>query len=129
MVSGRRNGKGTTRVGLIRLLVALHPKRWRQRYGEEFAALLEESQLTPRCVLDVIAHAAKLRARSHPRSLLLVSAMIASGCCEVVSLHAGLTANILWAPTNPLRALALFATLAPLGAFLVYSRRCRRHAT
>jgi len=27
-------------MDLIRFLIALHPRDWRERYGEEFAALL-----------------------------------------------------------------------------------------
>jgi hypothetical protein len=34
-------------MDLIRMLVALHPKDWRERYGEEFAALLQDTRLTP----------------------------------------------------------------------------------
>ena len=34
-------------MDLIRILVALHPKDWRERYGAEFAALLEDTRLTP----------------------------------------------------------------------------------
>ena len=32
---------------MIRLLVALYPKAWRRAYGEEYAALLEQTRLTP----------------------------------------------------------------------------------
>ncbi|HKF77803.1 MAG TPA: hypothetical protein VKF59_16805, partial [Candidatus Dormibacteraeota bacterium] len=35
-------------------LVALFPRSWRQRYGEEFEALLEEAGLSPRDLVDVL---------------------------------------------------------------------------
>lgn len=39
---------------LARMLVRLYPRWWRQRYGEEFTALLEEQPLRLRSVLDVL---------------------------------------------------------------------------
>jgi DnaJ homolog subfamily C member 28 len=35
-------------------LLALYPRRWRARYGEEFLALLEDTPLSPRMVLDCL---------------------------------------------------------------------------
>ena len=35
-------------------LLALYPRRWRARYGEEFQALLEDTPLSPRTVLDCL---------------------------------------------------------------------------
>jgi hypothetical protein len=52
---------------MIRLLVALYPRKWRDSFGEDFAALLEDTRLTPRAVFDVMAHAGKLHAGSHRR--------------------------------------------------------------
>src|SRR5437868_3004700 len=34
-------------------LLRLYPAAWRERYGEEFAALLEECRLTPLALLDI----------------------------------------------------------------------------
>jgi hypothetical protein len=34
-------------MGMIGLLVALYPRRWREEFGGEFAALLEQTRLTP----------------------------------------------------------------------------------
>ena len=39
---------------MTRVLLRLYPARWRERYGEEFAALLEERALGPFDVLDVL---------------------------------------------------------------------------
>jgi hypothetical protein len=63
---------------MIRLLVALYPRKWRATYGEEFAAFLADTRLTPRAVFDVVVSAGKLHA-------------------------ARLTANIAWAPSTPAR--------------------------
>jgi hypothetical protein len=111
------------------LLVALHPKPWRERYGDEFRVLLDDSGLTPRAVLDVLAHAAKLQVRERRTPVLVAGAIVASGTIEHFALRAGLTDNILWAPTTPRRALALAATLAPWAALLVRTHRRRRRPT
>jgi hypothetical protein len=37
-----------------RWLIALYPARWRDRYGAEFEALLEQEPITPSLVIDVI---------------------------------------------------------------------------
>jgi hypothetical protein len=42
------------KVRLIAALVSLYPASWRARYGDEFAALLEQTPLTPPVVLDVL---------------------------------------------------------------------------
>ena len=47
----------------MRWLLRLYPKAWRRRYGEEFAALLEEDRMTPAAVLDVIRGAFDARLR------------------------------------------------------------------
>jgi len=101
-------------MGMIRrLLVALYPRKWRATFGEEFAALLEDTRLTPRAVFDVLASAGKLHAASHQRLTLVLAALLWSYFTEYVSVRARLTANILWAPSTPARALALAATVAP----------------
>src|SRR6185437_2256850 len=51
-------------------LLRLYPRAWRQRYGPEFTALLEQQPLTPRSVLDVVRGAldAHWTARRRQRS-------------------------------------------------------------
>jgi DnaJ family protein C protein 28 len=44
-------------------LLALYPKAWRKRYGEEFLALLEETPLSPRAVADCLFGALDARLR------------------------------------------------------------------
>lgn len=43
-------------------LVGLYPARWRERYGTEFSALLEELPASPSVVLDVVVAAVGARA-------------------------------------------------------------------
>jgi hypothetical protein len=115
-------------MDLIRVLVALHPKDWRERYGEEFAALLEDTRLTPSAVGNVGAAAAGLRLRAHPGPLLLVTAILISVTCEVVAQRTGLAANILWLPADPLRALALLGAVGPWAALIIRTAARRRAA-
>jgi hypothetical protein len=100
-------------MGMIRLLVTLYPKKWRTTFGDEFAALLEDTRLTPRAVVDVVASAGRVHAASHRRLGLVVASLLWSGVMEYFSVRAGLTANVLWVPSTPARALALAATIGP----------------
>src|SRR3990170_4587919 len=52
---------------MIALLLRLYPARWRDRYGDEFAAVLEERPLGPFDVADVLLGA--LDAHLHLRGL------------------------------------------------------------
>ena len=115
-------------MGMIRLLVALYPRKWRATFGEEFAALLEDTRLTPRAVFDVVVNAGKLHAAGHRRLGFVLAPLLWSGCMEYLSVHARLTANIFWAPTTPVRALALAAATGPwLGfAAVIIARRLGR---
>ncbi len=107
---------------MIRMLLALYPKEWRRTYGEEFAALLEQTHFTPRVVLDVLAQACKRRADAHPSGLRMGEAVLVSLAVEVVARAAGLTANILWPPTTPARAAALLVLFAPWVALFIWTR-------
>lgn len=113
-------------MGMTRALVALYPRKWRAEFGDEFAALLDDTRLTPRAVADVIAQAGRLQAAAHRRLALVLATLLWSGCMEVLSVHARLTANILWAPTTPVRAIALAATVGPW-AVLAGTALARRH--
>lgn len=42
-----------SRPRLVRLILRLYPSGWRERYGEEYAAVLEQHRLDPRTLLDV----------------------------------------------------------------------------
>ena len=49
-------------ASLARALLRLYPRLWRQRYGDELAALLEEQPIRLRIVLDVVLGALSQRA-------------------------------------------------------------------
>jgi len=115
-------------MDLIRLLVALHPRDWRERYGTEFAALLADTRLTPSAVGNVARYAAGLRVRAHRGGLLLLAALVVSAGCAALARLTGLSANILWPPTTPLRALALLGTVGPWAALLIRARVRHRSA-
>jgi hypothetical protein len=115
-------------MGMIRLLVTLHPRKWRASFGDEFAALLEDSRLTPGAVFDVVMNAGKLHAASHRMLALVLAALSWSSCLVYLSVRARLTANVLWAPTTPARAMALAATIGPWLGFagVLITRRLNR---
>ncbi len=118
-------------MDLIRALIALHPRGWRERYGDEFAAMLEDTPLTPSVLADVCFLAAGLRIRAHLGVVTVAAAPLASALAEIVAYRAGLTANILWAPDSGPRALALVAVAGPWAAVLarvMVRRRSRSHA-
>jgi hypothetical protein len=120
------------------VLVALHPRDWREWYGAEFAALLEDTQLahtgladtglTPSAIADVAVQATGLRLRAHRARLPLVTAVLVSVTCEVVAQRTGLAANILWLPSDLLRALALLGAVGPWAALIVRTAARRRTA-
>jgi hypothetical protein len=100
-------------MGVIRFLVLLYPKKWRRSFGEEFAALLEDTRLTPGVIFDAMIQAGTLQVKVHRRATLAIASLAWSAGFEYISVHARLTANILWAPTNLERGLALLATIGP----------------
>ena len=53
----------------MNILVRLYPAAWRERYGEEFAALLEERPLSPFDVIDIAFGAIDARVRPHDLAL------------------------------------------------------------
>lgn len=112
---------------MIRFLVALYPKAWRRVYGEEFAALLEQTRLTPRAVLDVLAQAVTRHASVRRIWLAIGAAVLVSAGVEIFAKKTGLTSNILWLPTDLARAVALLALVAPGIAVVAWARRDRAH--
>jgi hypothetical protein len=112
-----------------RLFLALYPRKWRARHGDEFAALLEDTPLTVAAVIDVLCHAIGLHLKARPRRAQIAGVALATAAVEIMASRAGLTDNILWAPTTPLRTLALTAVLTPtaLVAASAARRRIRRH--
>ena len=48
-----------------RWLVRLYPRAWRERYGAEMSAMLEEIPLTPAAIVDLVAGAIDARVAPH----------------------------------------------------------------
>lgn len=46
-------------------LVRLYPRAWRERYGAEMSAMLEQMSLTPAAVIDLVAGAVDARVAPH----------------------------------------------------------------
>lgn len=105
-----------------RLLVRLYPRDWRDEFGDGFAALLEESELTPGLVIDCVRGAALAQSRAHRMTAALVGAMVWLAISEVVALRTGLTVNVLWPPSSSARALGLLATLLPPAVLTTWAR-------
>jgi len=111
---------------MIGLLMALHPRRWRDMYGDEYRALLEQTRLTPSVIFDVLRNTAALHARARILlAVVVVGAVITIGI-ELFAVREHITDNILWAPTNPLRTAILAAVLAPSVVVAVRIARRRR---
>jgi hypothetical protein len=68
--------------GLARWLVRLYPRAWRERYGEEFSALLQDSPGGLRAVLNVLSSA--LRERFAPSRTPLETRLWGSPALEAV---------------------------------------------
>jgi hypothetical protein len=107
-----------------RVLVGLHPRRWRAEYGEGFAALLDDTPLTARVVVDALRFAAVAHRRERPRAFLALGAVAWFFVAESAAMRAGITVNVLWAPTTPLRGAALALLLVPLGHLGRAGRMC-----
>jgi hypothetical protein len=105
-------------MGIARFLVKLYPKKWRALYGEEFAALIEDTRGNPGVIWDIVINGMRLRVKAHGHlALLLLASFAWSTGLEYISVHESLTANILWPPTNLERGLALLGTTGPWLAF------------
>ncbi|MGH2718501.1 MAG: hypothetical protein ACRDJU_07980 [Actinomycetota bacterium] len=88
------------------LLLQLHPHPWRDRFGDEFAALLADTPLTVAAVADVVRHAAGLQLAQAFRTLgtgaaavvqteiwVRVTMVILALAAAVAALTAGFTAG------------------------------------
>ena len=107
-------------------LLRLYPPAWRDRYGEEFAALLAETRLSPFVVCDVVIGA--LDAHVHPelapgRVLSMVSRLRTSAvtifCAYIAFVLAGLALNGASDDTHFSRILASRPELAAPWYFLM----------
>ncbi len=72
---------------LARLALALYPLAYRRRYGEEMAALVEDSGASPRAVADLLRGAARAHLRPEPA--------VAGEVCRADRLRLGASAVLL----------------------------------
>ncbi len=96
-------------------LLRLYPRAWRRRYGEEFAALLEQQRLTPRLVLDVLRGALDAHLHPHvapgqPTELAAIGRIVMAETRSLLLHHATLLAGL----STLLLGLALLAWLVVL---------------
>lgn len=111
---------------MIGLLIALHPRRWRRRYGEEYRALLESAPLTVAIVLDVLRNAGRLHLAAHPALVTIPAAVALSAAGETIAVQGHYSDNILWIPADPLKAVLLAAVTLPWVMAGITIRRRRK---
>ncbi len=108
------------------LLIRLYPARWRARYGEEFAAILEERPLGPFDVADILLGAldAQLRLRGRDANIkqgrTFTMSLRLGGAAAIlggVLFPAGFVATSIDASDDPFPGIAFI--LAGLASFLV----------
>ncbi|MDQ3880576.1 MAG: hypothetical protein M3295_05850 [Chloroflexota bacterium] len=82
----------------MRRLVRLYPAAWRARYGDEFAALLDELRPTLPLVLDVVRGAvdARLRPQSEEVSMVNTLPPVASGRAGLAAAAIALVAPLVF---------------------------------
>ena len=78
--------------GLIRFLSRLYPTAWRERYGAEFAALLEDVEPDWRTLLDIVKGALEMRMGTWNLATIsattgLIGALVALGVSFVMPLR------------------------------------------
>ena len=75
----------------MRPLLRLYPRRWRERYGEEFELLLRATPPDPRTALDVVRGALDAHVRAaRPRGLLRWALLgLGSAAVGWLNFHAG----------------------------------------
>ena len=95
-------------------LVALFPRSWRQRYGDEFEALLEETGLSPRDLLDVLHGVWDARVRPQPHLDLGGHAMSPNLRRGLLSVPAALAVLVLMVVLQSLSTSAFIGRALPV---------------
>lgn len=114
-------------MGLAHILIRLYPTRWRARYGDEFDALLHQTPLTPRVVVDILGACMRMHARVHRLGLMLGAAVVVSMVSETCARVLDDVPNILWTPTDFSDLLLLVGSVGPwiLWCWMWVNRRWR----
>lgn len=70
---------------LIRYLLYLYPAQWRERYADEFVAMLEQYQLSPGDYLDIMRSALAMQFEMHTQTIATILKIVA-GAGVILSL-------------------------------------------
>ena len=103
-------------------LIALYPRAWRERYGDEFAALLEDAGIGPRTILDVLLGAfdAHIRQRASARAAARAhNALIVGGKLTVGTILGIALALLVWVFAVSLEGGKVWTYLLPSPTVLV----------
>jgi hypothetical protein len=92
-----------------RLLIQFYPKRWRDRYEDEFGALLEQEAWSARLVLDIVSGAVRARFDPYPLPIRKEITMTA----RRIENAAALTAALLVLPALILLSSAAIRLMQP----------------
>lgn len=105
------------RSGVVRAIVWLYPKAWRERYSDEFVTLLSEQKLTVLVVFDVVRAACRERIASGLLAQTLATLMLSLGpflAMFYLMPSASQGRLILWDPSwDPLFALIYYLFVSP----------------
>ncbi len=112
---------------MIGLVIRLYPRAWRERYGEEFRALVEETGLDARSILDIAVHALIARVHAHRVGLAQVAALTVFVLADAAAVRGGYSDNMFWLPRGPGSA-ALLAVVAGALAVAVVPTALRLYA-
>lgn len=123
-------------------LIRLYPRAWRERYGEEFEALLEDCLLSPREVLDVIIGAldawfhsisengsnwrfAKMNIFAHKKNIVLVAGMVITTAILDIILMALAASAYFEGMAMTAVSIAAAGIVATLGFVVIAARKIR----
>lgn len=98
-----------------RLLLRLYPGRWRRRYEDEYAALLDDLELRLTDLLDMVLHACLAHVRLRATGLQQLVAVVLFFAIEVHAISTGVTENIFWIPDGVLSSALLLAVVTSIG--------------
>jgi hypothetical protein len=93
----------------------LYPRSWRAEYGAELDDLIGETTTSPSMIVDVLRGAIREHARQRSGVFVWLAAAAVFAMGEVASFRVGVTRNVLWAPTDPIRSAYLLLTIFPIG--------------
>lgn len=97
-----------------RWLLKLYPRRWRNRYGAEFGALLEAEPLRAASVFNVMWAACCAHADLRRKGLTWIGSVTTAALVEWYAVSRGIADNILWIPSDTVSAGLIILAVAAL---------------